>query len=209
MPRPSNTEERRQQIVDALLRVMATHGYERATVAKIARDAGLGAGLVHYHFESKREILVALVEQLSTRFEDRFDAAVRRTTDDPRKRIDAFVDAALALGEGADPASVQAWVFIGAEALRQPEVRAVYQSALERRLALLEGCLRPALRASGRSGRNARRIAALVICAIEGAYQVGSAAPELLPVGFAAPTLRRAVAAILESEARPGRAFAP
>ena len=47
MARPSNTEERRQQIVQGLLRVMAERGYERASIAEIARAAGLTPGLVH------------------------------------------------------------------------------------------------------------------------------------------------------------------
>ena len=35
MPRPSNREERRAQIVDGLMRVLPEHGYERASVARI------------------------------------------------------------------------------------------------------------------------------------------------------------------------------
>ena len=56
MARPSNTEERRQQIVEGLLRVMAERGYERASIAEIAKAAGLSPGLVHYHFTEKQEL---------------------------------------------------------------------------------------------------------------------------------------------------------
>ncbi|HEY4122015.1 MAG TPA: TetR family transcriptional regulator, partial [Byssovorax sp.] len=59
MERAPNVE-RRAQIVAALARVMAARGYERATVAQIAAEAGLAAGLVHYHFASKRDVLLTL-----------------------------------------------------------------------------------------------------------------------------------------------------
>ena len=62
MPRKPNTELRRQQIVDGLLRTIAAQGYTGATIQAIASASGLAPGLVHYHFRDKREILVTLVE---------------------------------------------------------------------------------------------------------------------------------------------------
>ena len=38
-----------------LLAVVATNGYERATIQLIAKQAGLAPGLVHYPFKDKRE----------------------------------------------------------------------------------------------------------------------------------------------------------
>jgi len=55
MARPSNTDERRGQIVAALQAVMARAGYAGATIAAIARQAELAPGLVHYHFKDKRD----------------------------------------------------------------------------------------------------------------------------------------------------------
>ncbi|MCB9753928.1 MAG: TetR/AcrR family transcriptional regulator [Myxococcales bacterium] len=193
MPRPRNTEARREQIIDGLLAVMGERGYERATVAAIARAAALSPGLIHYHFTSKRAILLALVEQLVARFEARRDALLRRAGNDPKDRIDAFVSAYLARGAGEDPAVVAAWVVVGAEATRQPEVRAIYRRAIAARLDALTDLLRARLRQRGRSGRGAKRLAAGVIAAIEGAYQLAAAAPELLPAGYAAPAVRQMI----------------
>ena len=63
----TNTHERRAQIVDGLLTVMATTGYEGATIVAIGKAAGLTSGLVHYHFATKDEVLLALVEAGLTR----------------------------------------------------------------------------------------------------------------------------------------------
>ena len=104
---------------------MSERGYERASVAEIARAAGLTTGLIHYHFASKQNVLLALVERLAAGFEARFNERLDRAGDDPIKRLHAFVDAHLALDTAADPQAVAAWVTIGAEAIRQPEVRAI------------------------------------------------------------------------------------
>jgi TetR/AcrR family transcriptional repressor of bet genes len=202
--RPSNTLERRAQIVAGLRKVMAERGYQRASVVAIARAAGLSPGLVHYHFANKQEILVELVSQLADALDERFERRARQAGDDAERRLDAWIDASLALGPDVDPEWVGAWVFVGAEALRQPEVRAVYQQAVERRLAQLREVLDAALRQQGRSTRNTRKLAAIVLSAVEGAYQLGSAAREVMPSGFAASALRRAVQGLIEGEAQLG-----
>ena len=63
MPR-KKTDERRSEIVVALLNVMADQGYAKATVNKIATEAGLTAGLIHYHFKNKQEILLELLDRI-------------------------------------------------------------------------------------------------------------------------------------------------
>src|SRR5688572_28406912 len=138
MARPSNTGERRQQIVEGLLRVMAERGYERASIAEIAKAAGLSPGLVHYHFTEKQEILLTLVEQLAASVRERVKALLERAKGGARGQVDAFLETFLATGDDADPASVAAWVTISAEAVRQPEVRAAYEKVVHADLAHLE-----------------------------------------------------------------------
>ena len=50
MPRPSNTSERRKEIVSGLLHAMARRGYAETSMPEIARAAKLTPGLLHYHF---------------------------------------------------------------------------------------------------------------------------------------------------------------
>ena len=73
MARPVNTHLRRAQIVDGLQQVMAERGYARASITAIGKAAGLSPGLVHYHFGSKQEVLLALVDRLSARLEERLE----------------------------------------------------------------------------------------------------------------------------------------
>jgi TetR/AcrR family transcriptional repressor of bet genes len=198
--RPSNTEERRSQIVDGLLTIMAEEGYAHATIAKIARSAGLAPGLVHYHFESKQQILVALIERLVQGLDARFQARLAEAGDDARARLFAFIDAHVALGDDADPRAVGAWVVIGAEAVRQEEVRALFSAAIERSLERLRALIGAYLAAEGRTKKNAARFAAAVLAAIEGAYRLSAGAPGALPAGFAAPTIRRMIEGLVAAE---------
>lgn len=188
--RPSNTEERRAQIADALLTVMAREGYGRATIAAIAREAGLTPGLLHYHFESKREILIHLVERLVERLERRSEARGARAAPGPYGALVALLDAHVELGDDADPRAVAAWVAVGAEAVRDGDVRAIYADALERSLERIARLVGACLRERGKSARGARRIAAGLLSAIEGSFHLGVAAPGLVPEGSAAPMLR-------------------
>lgn len=201
MARPSNTQQRRQQIVDALLPVMAERGYEGASIQAIARRAGLAPGLIHYHFESKQQILLEAIRQLTELFERRFAAFAARAPG-PRERLRAFIDARLARGEGASATAVAAWVIVGAEAVRQAEVKAAYQEVMRRQRALLERLLRehagPAL-----SARGARDLCGVVLAAIEGAFQLSVSARDVMPRGYAAETLMALVEGVTAGQGRP------
>jgi TetR/AcrR family transcriptional repressor of bet genes len=192
MARPSNTAERRTQIVNALLSVMATHGYEGASVLAIGKAAGLNPALVHYHFKSKEEVLLALVERLVESVRARYDG----------HSLDSFVDAHLALGPGADARGVAAWNVIGAEALRQPAVRKLYRRALATTLREMRRLVKHQLWTLRRSTRNSGTIAAALVAAIEGSFRIAASAPNLLPRGFAAPTVKRMAAHLIAAEPR-------
>lgn len=173
------------QIVQALQTVMAKAGYEKATIQAIAAEAGLAPGLLHYHFKSKQEILVVLVTTLAGHAQQRFLQLAGAGTD-PVARLRAYIDARLALGPGAAPDIVVAWVMIATEAVRQPEVRDAFQRAVGAELDLLTGLLAACLRANRRDEAPARLFAAGVLAMIEGSYQLACAAGAVMPAGYAA-----------------------
>jgi len=203
MARPSNTHERRQQIVDALLSVMAERGYGGASIQAIAQQAGLASGLIHYHFDSKQEILLEAVRQLTDLFDRRFQALVRRAST-PRARLRAFIDARLATGPGASPAAVAAWVIVGAEAVRQPEVKAAYQDAMRAQQALLERLLGD-LPGDALSPREVGHLCGIVLAAIEGAFQLSVSARDVMPRDYAARALVELIEGRLKSRPRRRR----
>ncbi len=183
--RAGRAPERRGQIVRAMLEVVAERGYDGASVAEVARRAGLAPGLVHYYFRDKLELACALVTHLGEVATER--EAERLALAPEGGRALALVDAYLARGPGAAPAVVACWVALGAEAVRRPEVRLVYGRVLGEvasrlgALLCLDGVSTPA---------GARRDAAALVAAIQGYFQLSVASPALVPEGSAAEALR-------------------
>ena len=62
---PKVVEDRREQIIDAAMRVFAQKGFTRATNKDIAREAGITAGLIYHYFESKEAVLKAIIDTRS------------------------------------------------------------------------------------------------------------------------------------------------
>ena len=59
MPKVVDHDQRREDIAHVACQVIAKHGFEQATVARIARAAGYTTGMVAHYFESKQQIVIA------------------------------------------------------------------------------------------------------------------------------------------------------
>lgn len=71
-------EEVRARILDGALEVFARDGFEAATMAGIAKAAGVGAASIYRYFESKEELFDAVITpELTQRFESLLDRRVR------------------------------------------------------------------------------------------------------------------------------------
>lgn len=199
MARPTNTTQRRAEILQAFLQVMAEQGYAKATIQATAKAANMRSGLLHYHFKNKQEILIELIKQVCAEAENRY-LILLKTAQTPMQKIKAFIDARLAKGDGENPQAVAAWVVIGTEAIRQPEVRAHYELAIAQQQELLEKLLTLASN-NKRVTASTKKIAAIVIAAIEGAFQLSVAAQNIMPNNYAAESLFTLLQNHLESEA--------
>jgi TetR/AcrR family transcriptional regulator, transcriptional repressor of bet genes len=198
MARPSNTEERRRQIVDGLIVTMAEQGYDGASMASVAKAAGLAPGLLHYHFASKLEMLLAAIDVLALRVRKRYERRLRHAHS-ARERVFAFLDAHVALGADASNEAVACWVVIGAEAVRQPDVQVAYRKITRAAIAELARLITAALEFEARDSARAEQLAAALMAAIYGCYQLAHAA-HAAPRGFAAPMLRRMAEGLLLGE---------
>ena len=71
MPKIVDHDARRDEIAHVACRVVASHGFEQATVLKIAREAGYTTGMVAHYFDSKQEIILAALRLILRRIEER------------------------------------------------------------------------------------------------------------------------------------------
>jgi TetR/AcrR family transcriptional repressor of bet genes len=87
---------RREQIVRATIRCLARDGYSGLTMKKVAKEAGVSQGILHYYFADKRAILVAALGRVMTDL-DRRVLREARGTRDPRQRLRAVIRACLSV----------------------------------------------------------------------------------------------------------------
>ena len=71
MPKIVDHALRRDEIAHVACQVVATYGFERATMARIARAAGYTTGMVAHYYESKQEIILAALRLMLLRIEQR------------------------------------------------------------------------------------------------------------------------------------------
>jgi len=81
------------EILDATYLALCEHGYADLTIQTIADESDRSKATVHYHYDSKAELLAALLDDLYERYAAKLAAANGET---PRQRLDALLDALLA-----------------------------------------------------------------------------------------------------------------
>jgi TetR/AcrR family transcriptional repressor of bet genes len=207
MARPSNTEQRRAQITQALMKVMARRGYDGASVAEIAGAARLTPGLLHYHFGSKQEILLAALADLVIHHDRALEARLAHADGDPIAEVEAFIDFHLRVGRDADPEALACWILLLGEALREPKVRVQMDKAIVGWVSRLRSVIQRgidenvfAMKSSG-----AAAAASALVATIQGYFVMAAAARATIPKGSAAGATRSMAAGLLS----PVRPFAP
>ncbi|MGH6946472.1 MAG: SRPBCC family protein [Kiloniellales bacterium] len=88
-------DRRRQQLIDATVRVIAEHGLSNVTLMKVAGLAGLTAGMVNFHFKSKQELLKATLERIAEEFSAACEAAIAGAGRDPAAALMALTEASF------------------------------------------------------------------------------------------------------------------
>jgi AcrR family transcriptional regulator len=81
MPKAVDHDQRREQIAQAACTVVANHGFEQATVVRIARAAGFTTGMLPHYFASKQEIILAALRLSLLRMEARLRDAGAQGSD--------------------------------------------------------------------------------------------------------------------------------
>ncbi len=88
-------EARREQIIEAAIKTLDDIGYVKASLAQIAKNAGISTGLISYHFSDKSDLmnhlLISLLERSTAYILERVGKE-----DTPQKKLEAFISASLA-----------------------------------------------------------------------------------------------------------------
>ena len=68
MGRNKKTNDKRDKIMNAAIKSFAQHGYHQATIADVAREAGVAAGTIYLYFKNKDDLLISIFEEKVQRF---------------------------------------------------------------------------------------------------------------------------------------------
>jgi AcrR family transcriptional regulator len=71
MPKIVDHARRRDEIAQVACQVVAKYGFERSTVARIARAAGYTTGMVAHYYDSKQDIILAALRLILLRIDER------------------------------------------------------------------------------------------------------------------------------------------
>src|SRR5713101_5596081 len=91
-------EFRVREILDAACRVVAQHGFQGATIDRVAEEASIAKGTVYLYFHNKDELLKAAVEQGIETFTNQIRAEVTEVKA-PLEKLRRFVEASLELSD--------------------------------------------------------------------------------------------------------------
>jgi len=76
------------EIMQAVYSALCTHGYAGLTMQDIADECSKSKSLLHYHYDTKADLLVAFLDRVLDDFERRVDAAA---DEPPEARLVAFI----------------------------------------------------------------------------------------------------------------------
>lgn len=177
-----------QRILSSAQGLILAKGFPATTIDEICDAAGVTKGGFYYHFESKHQLALALVEHHFDRLVAALAEGAHRTLEDPRSRVLAFVDHAAEVVRGP---ILRDGCVLGVLALdmaeTNPEIRAAISARFSDLAAGLEGDLAAALRnASVAAPVDAGGLARQFLAVLEGSIILAKAHrdPELMVEGL-------------------------
>lgn len=86
------TDETENELMEATYRALCKHGYASLRMQDIADESTKSKAALHYHYDSKHDLLLAFLDYLYERFEGELAAA---DDDSPTERLVDFVEERL------------------------------------------------------------------------------------------------------------------
>ena len=146
-----SAEERREQLIDAAVEVIADHGLARATTRAITDRAGLALGAFHYVFASKDELLEAVIQRVVREIDATLGATAARVEPTTERRLEGpdlvvdvlerFLRGAWAYFEGSRTLQLAQYE-LTLHALREPEKHHLAVHQYDQLVGTLSGMLR-------------------------------------------------------------------
>lgn len=93
LQRKVSRAQRRQQLIDATMKVLARKGYAQTTLSDVAKEAGVSHGLVIFHFASKERLLTETLLFMAEEYRANWEKALAEAGPSPAEQLDALMRA--------------------------------------------------------------------------------------------------------------------
>jgi AcrR family transcriptional regulator len=90
-----NPEERKNELIQTAETLFIEKGYEQTTVSDIVKKINVAQGTFYYHFDSKADILQAVVEKSIRVREEELRRILRNGSDDPAAQLNEMINSIL------------------------------------------------------------------------------------------------------------------
>lgn len=82
---------RRQELIEATIAVIAAHGYHGTTVSRVAKGAGVSIGLMNFHFESKDKLFEEVFKYLADEYQKVWDQRIAAADPAPWAQLETMI----------------------------------------------------------------------------------------------------------------------
>lgn len=191
-------DQRRVELMEATLRVIASHGIESASVRRIAAEADVTPGLIRHYFDAKEDLICAAyahhMQVLLTASAEAQDAG----HDSAIARLAGLVTRTLSPPVTGTQA-LQLWAAFIQMIGHDKKMRQVHFDSYGDFRRILEAAIADAFTETGRKSApgEIRRLALACNAVLDGLWIEGSALPDLLPAADLVAIGLHSVGAIL------------
>jgi TetR/AcrR family transcriptional repressor of nem operon len=169
--------ESKTRLLDAALHVIRAKGYTATRIEDICEQAGLTKGSFFHHFDSKKDLALAVVEYWGVATGALFAGAPYRALPDPLARLLGYVDFRKAMLQGDLPDFTCLVGTMVQEAYdTHPDIREACNKSISDHAATLQSDIEEAMRQHGiQAGWTAESLALYTQATIQGAFILAKA----------------------------------
>ena len=131
-------EERREEILETTCEVVIERGFAATRIADVARRLGVSTSLIHYHYDSKEQLLAEAFSHYARKEVAELDAEIE-TAPNALAQLDRAIQNYVP--EGSGDVEWMLWIDAWGEALRNPLMKKISQELDEQSVTLLERML--------------------------------------------------------------------
>jgi TetR/AcrR family transcriptional regulator, transcriptional repressor of bet genes len=160
-------DQRRRELIQATIAVIARNGYSGTTVARVAKKAGVSTGLMNFHFDSKDRLFRATFDFLAVEYQQVWDRNLAAAGEAPGARVTAMIESYFDRRVFTRD-KLAVWFTFWSDAELRDRYRAAAARIERRYIAALEAEIRRLIADAGGPAAEAKSVTAAVSAMVDG-----------------------------------------